>query len=649
MAKALAPHVALVAAALAAQPAAAQPVLDGMFGSHAVLQRERPIRITGSAAPGEPLTMTLDSMQVRGRADQRGRFSMRLPAMPAGGPYALSVTAPSGSAYSRDILIGDVFLCSGQSNMELPVARAQDARSQIAASADVGLRLMTIPHGTALAPQATLPGQPGWAVAGPDSVSAFSAACFYMVKELRRTAAVPIGAITSSWGGSRISSWMGDPALAASGQGEAARLRAVFARDPATAARRFGAAWEAWWRASTSDASGAEPWQPDAAVDWKPVPRMTAWEDWGVPTLADYNGMVWFTREVTLTAEQARQSATLELGLIDDADQSWVNGKAVGSGGDPGSPRRYPLPPGTLQAGRNVIRVNVNDVYAKGGMTGPAENMVVRFADGSVVPIGSGWSYAVEPRRPERVPRAPWDDLAGAGMIYDAMVAPLGDIGLKGVAWYQGESDVGIPGYADRLQAMMADWRKQFGNDALPFAVVQIAPYGAATIAPGESRTAELREQQRRVTQEDPHAGLALTIDLGDPLDIHPGEKNEVGRRLARVMRSIAYGEAGPPSGPRAIAARRGPDGSVTVSFADVSGALATRSSAQAIGFELCGAQPDDCRYATATVGKDSVTLAGNGLSAVRVRYAWSESPVVNLYDSSGLPAGPFELVVTGR
>ncbi|AMK16604.1 MULTISPECIES: sialate O-acetylesterase [Sphingobium] len=646
---AIIPRVALTAAALAAQPAFAQPELDPIFGSHAVLQRDRPIRVTGSARVGEPVTVTLGNARGSGRADQSGRFSVRLPTMGAGGPYVLSVTAPSGEAHADDVLIGDVFLCSGQSNMELQVSRAQDARSQIAASADPALRLITIPRGTAPAPQPALPGSPAWAVASPDSVATFSAACFYMVKNLRRTAKVPIGAIASSWGGSRISTWMGDPALVDSGQKQAAQLRAVYARDPAAAARRFGADWEAWWRASTGDAPGAEPWQPNAAIEWKPVPRMTYWEDWGVPALADYNGMIWFSKDVSLTAEQARMGATLELGQLDDADQSWVNGKAVGSDGDPESLRRYPVPPGTFQAGRNVLRVNLNDVWARGGMTGPADSMVIRFADGSVVPIGSGWSYAVEPRRPQNAPRAPWDDLAGAGMIYNAMIAPLGDIGLKGVAWYQGESDVGIPGYADRLRAMMADWRRQFGNAGLPFAIVQIAPYGATTTAPAQSRTAELREQQRQVAQGDPHAALALTIDLGDPLDIHPGEKHEVGRRLARAMRSIAYEEAGPPSGPRAIAADRMPDGSVTVRFADVSGALVTRSSAQAIGFELCGARADDCRYATASVGKDSITLAGDGRPTNRVRYAWTESPVVNLYDLSGLPAGPFELTVTGR
>ncbi len=638
----------LLGAATLAAPAWAQPTIDPLFGSGAVLQRDQPIVVRGRAAPGEAVAVQLAGASARVTGDRDGRWEAAFPAMRAGGPYRLVVSAPSGEAVADDILIGDVFLCSGQSNMEMSVGRSQDASSQLAASTDPELRLLTIKRGTALAPQDRLGEVAGWSAAAPTSVEGFSAACFYMVKALRRTQKVPIGAIHSSWGGSRISAWMGDPALHAGGLGAAAALRARYARDPAGASTEAGRVWEAWWRKGTGDRPGTEPWQRDAALAWQAVPRIGYWEDWGVPALAEYNGMLWFRREVTLTAAQAAQAATLAIGPVDDADQTWVNGVPIGNGGNPGKPRSYALAAGALVAGRNVITVNANDSYGKGGMPGPADAMTLTLADGTVIPIGDGWQYAIETRRVARPPRAPWEDTAGAGTIYNAMIAPLGRIGLKGVAWYQGESDVDLPGYATRMAAMMADWRRQFGVPDLSFAIVQLAGFGSPVKGPGESGWAALREQQRQAVLADKgRAALAIAIDLGDPVDIHPGQKREVGARLAQAMRAVAYGSGEPASGPQIAAARRTPDGGVALSFDGVrGGALATRSSDRAIGFELCGPQPGSCRYAAAVVDGQSVVLTGDGKPATRVRYAWADSPVVNLFDAAWQPVAPFEVVL---
>lgn len=634
----------LLPLAMLAVPVAAQPKLDPLFGDHAVLQRERPILVTGTAAAGEAVSVALGSSRADGRAGADGHFAVALPALAGGGPFTLSVTAASGSAQAGDILIGDVFLCSGQSNMELQVQNAQDGWNQSQASADARLRLMTIAKTTALAPRPEFAQAPAWAVAGPETVRPFSAACYYMVQDLRKRTGVPIGAIASSWGGTQISAWMGDAAQRAVGRGTQADALRLYARDPAAAARQAGVAWGEWWRRGTGDKAGAEPWQPDARLDWKPVPKIDFWEHWGVPELADYNGMVWLRREVTLTPAQARQAATLAIGPVDDMDMTWVNGAGVGSGGNPGAPREYGLAAGTLHAGRNVIVVNAHDVYANGGMTGPAEIMKLTFADGTSLPLGTGWTYAIERRSPPNQPRAAWDDVAGAGTIYNAMIAPLGRFGLKGVAWYQGEADADIPGYDVRLGAMMADWRRQLGAPALPFAIVQLANYGYAPTTPGPSGWAALREEQRRAVARDNHAALAVAIDLGDPLDIHPGEKHELGRRLGRAMAAMAYGNAAPPSGPQIASARRLPDGAVELSFTGVTGALHTRSSDRAIGFELCGAEQASCRYAAARAEGNKVILADDGRPTTRVRYAWADSPTVNLFDEAPLPAGPFEV-----
>lgn len=637
---------ALVAICLA-MPAMAQPLLDPVFGDNAVLQRDQPIHVHGRTAPGERVLGRLGDTTSRAMADRDGRFELVFPAMAAGGPHRLTVTGASGTAQAAGVLIGDVFLCSGQSNMEMVVSRAQDADNQIAASGDPLLRLFTIGRQTALQPLRDLDKVSGWQASSPASVAGFSAACFYMAQDLRRSARVPIGAIHSSWGGSRISAWMSDEALSASGMGADAGLRRLYARNPEAASAQAGRIWEAWWRAATGDAPGREPWQPDAGLAWQPVPQIAYWEDWGNPQLAQFNGTVWFRKIVNLTQAQAQLTSTLSIGPVDDADQTWVNGQPVGSGGNPGKPRNYSLPAGTLREGRNVIIVNANDSYGKGGMPGPGSIMQIGFADGSIVPLGTGWDYAVETRRLTRPPRAPWEDTAGAGTIHNAMIAPLGRIGLRGIAWYQGESDVGLPGYADRLAAMMAGWRQQFGHARLPFAIVQLAGFGAPSTSPGESGWAALREEQRRAVLADGgRSALALAIDLGDPVDIHPGQKREVGRRLSRAMQTIAYGADHPASGPIIDHAARTADGHVLLTFAGVTGSLEARNSAVAIGFELCGTQGGSCRYAIGQVSGRTVLLPADGQAVARIRYAWSDSPVVNLFDAAGLPAAPFEITV---
>lgn len=224
---------------------------------------------------------------------------------------------------------------------------------------------------------------------------------------------------------------------------------------------------------------------------------------------------------------------------------------------------------------------------------------------------------------------------------------PLGSIGLKGVAWYQGESDVDLPGYADRMKAMMADWRRQFGSPDLAFVAVQLAAYGKPVTQPEENGWGAMRYTQYRAMAQDTHGGLATAIDIGDPFDIHPGEKQEVGRRLARAMRAVAYGEPIARTGPQAVRATAAPDGGAVVQFDGVAGALHTRSSAQAIGFEICGDGKGSCRFVTGKVDAMRVVLAGDGRPATRVRYAWTGSPVVNLYDEAPLPVGSFELPIT--
>jgi sialate O-acetylesterase len=631
----------VLAAALTGTVAQAAPLLHPLFSDKAVLQRGRPIAVWGTAKPGERLSVSLGAGSRDVIAGRDGRWRVDLPAMEAGGPYRLEAAGQGGArASAEDVLIGDVWLCSGQSNMEFPLARALNGDSEAAAAADPQLRILTVPKKTETAAAAGFGGPVAWATASPRSVGDFSAACYFMVRELRASQKVPVGAIAASWGGTAIRSWLDEASGRAVG-GEDAALLDLYRRDPAAANRRFGERWQAWWRAR----SPLEPWRDPAGLAWRPMPKIGYWEGWGDPAFAAFNGMMWARKTVTLSREEAARPATLSLGVVDEIEQTWVNGVPVGNTFGWDVARDYPLPEGLLREGENVILVSMYDGYGAGGFQGPAEALRLAFAGGGSRPLGEGWDYALAPTGLGEPPRPPWDSAAGLSLIHNGMIAPMGPFGLRGVAWYQGETDGGMPaGYAEKLRAMMAGWRRQFGTPELPFLIVSLANFGPAALAPRASGWAEVREAQRRVAAADGHAGLVVAMDLGDRLDIHPANKQEVGRRLARAARAVAYGTK-EPAGPEAARARRD-RGEILVEFAGVTGDLRSWSGSTVLGLELCGTTQESCRYALAVADGNAVRIADDGKASTRVRYAWADSPVVNLYDEAPLPPGPFELPI---
>ena len=628
-----------VAATLTATGASAQaPTLSDLFSDHAVLQRDRPIPVWGQGRPGGRLTVSLGEARVAVTVNEDGRWRARLPARGAGGPLTLTVSdGDGGEDVARDVMVGDVWLCSGQSNMELPVNRALNAPAVIGASSDERLRLLTVAKDYDAHVQADFRNPVAWAPAGPDSVAEFSAACFFFAQELRRDHDVPMGLINASWGGSRIEAWMSRDALVRQGAGEGVAALDRLSDDPMAAQRLWGEQWQAWWAGRSGDA----PWSPEDGGDWRPVPAMTPWEGWGVPELAAYNGMVWYRVDVELTQAQARAANRLSLGAIDEADQTWVNGVAVGASGS--GERVYDLPEGLLRAGRNTVVVNVLDTWQAGGLYGPADRRALLTAGGEAIPLDPGgwrWRRATVGETP---PRAPWSSTSGLTTIGNAMIAPLHDYGMRGALWYQGESNTGeAERYRDLLTGLMADWRDQFDAPELPFLVVQLANFGAPNHEPRPSGWAELRESQRLAVDADPHAALAVAIDLGDRWDIHPAQKEELGRRLARAARHAVYGEDIPPSGPApAGVTRQGRN--LRVAFGDVTGELRSHGGAQVIGFELCAA--DACRYVAAVARGSAVELTvPDGFRPDEIRFCWADNPTCNLFDDAGLPAGPFRL-----
>lgn len=645
---------ACIAAAgwLAAGAASAQPAVgfDPVFSDHAVLQRDRPLEVWGQAPAKARLTVEIAGQAVQAKADKAGHWRARLAPLAAGGPYELKLTQAKGDSRAlSDIMVGDVFLCSGQSNMEFAVRQGLNAETEISAGANPDIRLLMIPRISRSVPAGPFEAPIGWKLAAPDVVRDFSAACWFMGRELQRDQKVPVGLIDASWGGTPVQSWTSPKGLQAlGGFDEGLRVLADHDRAPEAAEARWRQVMDDWFKARDPAWRESSAWSRAEFDDsgWAKVRMGGFWEDLGVPALHDFDGIGWFRTHVSLTAGQAAQAATLTLGPIDDIDSTWVNGSAVGGLEGWDTPRRYALPAGLLHAGDNVIAVRVLDTGGGGGLWGGGETRALQLADGAVVPLAAEWSYRVSSpvSATGAAPHAPW--LAGAGLatLYNGMISPLGAYGLRGAAWYQGEANVAeAPAYQRMLAQMFADWRAQFGPD-LPFLIVQLADFGPRMAGVQDSQWAGLREAQRRAVAADPHAALAVAIDIGEPTDIHPANKQVVGHRLALAARKLIYGEPVIASGPRPLSARMQGE-RVAVSFSDLASGLRVYSADRPIGFELCDAARH-CGFVDAAVEGDQVVLVAPAERRAVVRFCWADSPVCNLYNSEGLPAEPFELEI---
>lgn len=637
--------ILMVCASAGAHASTPSTLLAELFQDHAVLQRDRPIPIWGTARANDEVTVSFNGQKVTVRSDGSGRWTAELPAMPAGGPFELTAQTSSGVEHTIfDVLVGDVWLCSGQSNMEMQVNRALNSFTEIRLAANDSIRLLTVSQDTSVVPLRKFVRPVRWQAATSESVADFSATCFYFARELQKHVDVPMGLIHASWGGSKIEPWMSTEALqAAGGYEDMLEILELKHEQPAIGVRRWADVWEQWWHSRVPDEA---PWRDVKQGEWVQAPAaLTHWEGWGVPALEKFNGMVWFRANVELTAQQVRQGATLELGKIDDVDIAWVNGQSVGSTAGPNTDREYPVAKGVLKAGANTIVMNALDLWGSGGPYG-ATPRALRLQDGTSISLEGRWQYRIVPKSIGEPPRAPWDTTAGLTLIGNAMIAPLGNYRMRGVVWYQGESNTDAPErYEGLLVQWMADWRERFGEDA-SFLIVQLANFGPPPTAPTESGWAGVREAQRRAVANDENAGLAVAIDLGDRWDIHPANKQQVGYRLARAARHVIYGEAITPSGPVPVNARREGD-DIVVTFTDVEESLVAYSGENPVGFELCAQQTGSCRYALATLeGSDVRLSASNADAASRVRFCWADSPVCTLFDGAGLPAGPFEIAI---
>jgi sialate O-acetylesterase len=632
--------------AMAATPVSAASLLHPMFTSHAVLQRDRPINVYGDTRPGDMVTVAMAGKQATALADEHGHWRAELPAPPAGGPYTLTASDSSGARQQvDDVLVGDVFLCTGQSNMQFTVAGAQNARAEIAAATDDQVRELDVERVASTAPLSTFTKPVEWKVESPQTAGGFSASCFFMARELRHHIKVPIGMVVAAWGGTRIRGWVSEPVLRRLGDfNDALDMLDLYRRDPAAAGQRWNTVWEKWWLEGAKD----KPWTSDMA-NWLRAPDgLGAWYDWPGLSLPDgsaeagvgFVGQLWLGTHVNLTAEQAAKGATLDLGSATEEEISWVNGAGVG-GSSLAPAATHRLPPGLLHAGNNTDVTNIFCSWKNCGLSGPGDSRAIRFDDGTSVTLAGPWFY--QPVKDRIAVQLPWGPMHGITQQYNGMISPIGPYSFRAAVWYQGESNIYFaPTYQKALTALMADWRAQFGA-ALPFLIVQIPQYGPFPTKPTASFWSDVREAQRRAAEADSNAALTVTIDIGNPKVLHPTNKQEVGRRLAIAARHLTYGEKIAPSGPRAISASREKN-RIAVRFADVTGGLVSYSGAPT-AFELCGATQQSCRFVSAAVHGDLVLLPGS-TEATRVRYCWGDSPICTLTDASALPAGPFELPV---
>lgn len=628
-----------IIALLASMPSIASHTkleVPAMFGDHAVLQRDMPIRLWGWGTPGSKVTVTFDAHKVQAGVASDGRWQVTLPSHAAGGPYAWQVSDGWQTLTSHDVLVGDVYLASGQSNMEFELAKARDGAAETARATDGSIRELKVPNAWSVTSSARLPGGT-WVPASPATAGSFSAVAFFFAREVRADQHVPVGIIHSSWGGSRIEPWMD----AATARVPPSAVAARVAREDAAEAKLVQSTRQRLkrWPGVLDAGNDGDYSRADADEhDFVSIHVPDFWESQGY---IDMDGVAWYRAHVTLGHEDAAGGVTLGLGMIDDSDTTYVNGVVVGRTINAWNRvRAYRVPPSALHEGDNVVAVKVTDLGAGGGIHGEPDQLFVENATGKRLPLHGPWLF--RPARVALVPAQTKNQIPT--LLYNAMIHPLLPMSLRGVLWYQGEqnaTDELAFGYRSQFAALIHQWREEFQQPALPFLFVQLSNFNRGADTAAGSPWAMLRESQASALKL-PATAQAVTIDVGNPDDIHPTDKQTVGHRLALATRHVVYGESLVYRGPTFASVAF--DGNLArLTFDDDGVALATRGNATLNGFTLAG--PDHhFQPATARIDGHVVVVQAEGVTApTAVRYGWSENPVdANLVNAAGLPASPF-------
>lgn len=606
--------------------------LPSLFSDHMVLQQSSTVNVFGWADAGERVTVAPSwGSPVTVTANAGGRWLAAIPTIRPGGPHTLTVRTPRESKTFKDVLLGEVWVASGQSNMEWPLqiwpggTAVEGAAEAIAASARPQLRFFHVPREQSTTPQTDVPGR--WQVSDPAIMTYTTAVGYFFAVRLQEVLGVPVGIIQSAYGGTEIERWMSPQAVS--------RIPGVSSAEERATRRREAQA------AYVQVANAADPTRGDFAraefddSAWAPAQPG--------PLPDDFDGLVLYRATVTLTEAQARRNAVLHLGPVDDDDETWVNGRLVGVTNVHDQARAYPVPEAILRPGANTIAIRVIDRQMAGGFTSPD---LIRLQIGNdQVPL-TGWKRLLGPTI-DKITALPAMPNVSSSTLWNAMVHPLVPYSLRGAIWYQGESNVGrAVQYRHAFTEMVRDWRRAWGQGDFPFYFVQIAPWSGYG---GGGLSAELRESQRLALQLLSNSGMVVTTDLApDPDDIHPAPKRPVGERLANLAlvktyrRSTHAGRQLYPSGPLFDGfVKEG--ATIRLRFDFAQGGLKSNPDPQNVaGFTIAGADRV-FKPARAEIRGEFVLVSSPEVpDPVAVRYGWSDTPAASLFNQGGLPASPF-------
>ncbi len=611
----------------------AEVKLPRIIGDNMVLQRQQPLSIWGWASPGETVRVAFNGQQVETKASRKGAWRVSLKAMEHGGPYDMTIKGKN-TIVLRNILIGDVWLGSGQSNMEWPLELTQDAQNEIAASDFPNIRLFTVQKDMSFKVKDDLKSGE-WQVCGPQTSRYFSAVAYYFGKKLHLDLNVPIGLINSSWGGTRVEPWISWDVMSREPEFKNLKLESL-EKDAAKNEKNLARYAEAM----KSDRGLKERWFDPASgvTGWK---RINLPQEWSHTEIGNTDGIVWFRRTVTLGADAAGE-ATLSLGPIDDIDFTYVNGVQVGSMDAYNKDRSYVVKAGLLKPGENHIVVKVVDNQGGGGLYGKPEQLYLETSGRRILLAGE-WEWKssvltsdfnIQNGGPNAYP----------SHLYNAMIAPMISYPIRGVIWYQGESNAGESHrYQTLFPMLIRNWREKWGYE-FPFFWAQLANFMKPAEEPTESGWAELREAQR-LTLSVPKTGQAVLLDIGAADDIHPRNKKDVGVRLALNALATEYGKDVVYSGPL-YKSMKVSNGRAVVSFDHVGSGLVAKGNRYGYlsGFTIAG-RDGKFYWAKAFVqGNEVVVFHESVPEPVAVRYAWSDNPDdANLYNKEGLPASSFK------
>lgn len=615
--------------------------LPKFFTDNMLVQRDATLKIPGKAAPGAKVTFRTDWAEkpFTTKADKEGNFKFEVPTPAAGGPYTMIFSDGMGDdLVLSNVLSGELWLCSGQSNMEYPVkgwTEIYNGDEVVATSQHPDIRLLQVRKNTSLTPLDDAEvNMGGWVESSPATMD-FSAIAYLFALRLHDELGVPVGVIDSSWGGTYAESWTGFDYLGGVPGFEddlASMKKAGFSEEGFRAdySRRL----EDWNRRVEGLDITFDRGKLQTGDEWKTMPLPGVWEQ---SVLPDFDGMVWLQRTLTLPAEAAGKPMELHVGAVDDNDLTLVNGTVVGSTEGWNLPRVYQVPGNLVKAGENVISVRVLDYIGSGGVHGRPEDLCA-IIDGVTYPLAGDWNYRIAgditslPRRPEMVdsPHLPTT-------LYNAMIHPLQVMPVKGVLWYQGCSNVGRDKqYEVLFQSLIKDWRHLWRED-MPFYFVQLTGFQTPKNVQPESTWALLRNSQAKALSL-PNTGMAVTLDLGHPTDIHPADKQEIARRLSLIALARDYGKDCVYSAPECVSATAHGN-KMVLKF---NGPVKPTSTA-VTGF-IIGDKNGKFAYANARLeGDDTVVLSSPLIESPTVaRYNWADYPGGNLYGPANLPVAPF-------